>query len=366
MLKAGISKSKQDHFEAAGGPVVGTPRWKTSSSKTTSSALDTTMQVNTPENISFHYQLAGPFRRLFAYFLDIAISLGAYAILCTVIGLCFFLLGVLAEYIGASAVLEAVQGIFSGLTAIGWFFIYWFYGAYMETQFNGQTLGKRITKMRVITIHGHAIDGAQATLRNFFRLLDVMPMVSIGALFMIEPTDSEIDQLLYFPFIPTCIFGLIVMTINRKYQRIGDLVANTVVVNEEQNRMPSLAAFSDPRVPQLADLIPTSFIVPASMAQAIAQYVEQRRLLLPQRASEIASHLARPLLEKFNIPADTDHDLFVCALYHKTFSTAQLDSDQTDALSGQQQLNQAEPEPIQIEQSEKEIQMTPDEFRINT
>ena len=378
MLKAGVSNSKQDNFESTGGPIVGTTRWKTSTSKKASSVLDTTMRVTTPENISFQYQLAGPFRRIFAYFLDLGIALGVYAVICTLISFLFAALAIPATYIGASALLEALVGILSGLTAIGWFIIYWFYGAYMETQYNGQTLGKRITKMRVITIHGHAIDGVQATLRNFFRLLDLMPLVSVGALFMIEPTDTEMDKVLYLPLIPTCLFGLIVMTINRRYQRVGDLVANTVVVNEEQNRLPSLASFADQRVPQLAELIPTSFVVPATMAKTIAQYVDQRRFLLPQRASEIASHLAIPLLEKFDIPPDTDHDLFVCALYHKTFSSVQLDSDQAVPLPGQSLQGRNENPNVsneanvpdkfseQIGETGKEPQMDPDEFRINT
>ena len=39
-------------------------------------ALDTTIAVVTPENIAFNYQLAGPFRRLPAYLIDIAIRWG--------------------------------------------------------------------------------------------------------------------------------------------------------------------------------------------------------------------------------------------------------------------------------------------------
>ena len=35
-------------------------------------ALDTTIGVVTPENIAFQYQLAGPFRRLPAYAIDLA------------------------------------------------------------------------------------------------------------------------------------------------------------------------------------------------------------------------------------------------------------------------------------------------------
>ena len=380
MFKAGVSNSKQDNLEASGGPVVGTTRWKASAAKRSSAVLDTTMQVTTPENISFHYQLAGPFRRIFAYFLDILISLGAYAVFTLFMNICFALLAIPFSYIGGVEVLQAVQGIITGLGAVIWFIIYWFYGAYMEAQFNGQTFGKRITKMRVITTDGHAIDGVQATLRNFFRLLDLMPMVSIGALFLIEPSDTPFDKILYVPFIPTCLFGLIVMTVNRKFRRVGDLVSNTVVVSEEMNRQPSLATFVDQRVPQLAELIPTSFVVPATMAKTIAQYVDQRKFLLPQRASEIASHLARPLLEKFGIPADTDHDLFLCALYHKTFSSAQLDADQAVPMPKQAgreggnslvgpapQAGQSSPVPGQGEQEKKsEFQMDPKDFRINT
>lgn len=36
-------------------------------------ALDTTIAVVTPENIAFDYQLAGPFRRLPAYLIDVAV-----------------------------------------------------------------------------------------------------------------------------------------------------------------------------------------------------------------------------------------------------------------------------------------------------
>lgn len=382
MLKSGVSNSKQDGVSAPSGPVVGTSRWKTSLPQKSSQVLDTTMQVTTPENISFHYQLAGPFRRILAYFLDIVITLVAYSLICVTIYFCLAIAAIPFAYFGAEEVITVITQILGGLQRIGWFLLYWFYGAYMEAQYNGQTLGKRITKMRVIATDGHAIDGVQATLRNFFRLLDVMPLVSIGALFMIEPTDTSLDAVLYHPLIPTCLFGLIVMTLNRKYQRVGDLVGNTVVVNEDITRPPDLASFMDERVAQLAGLIPASFVVPATMAKAIAEYVDRRKFLPFQRASEIASHLAVPLLEKFGIPPDTDHDLFLCALYHKTFSSVQFEADQAVSTPGQS-IGQDQPEPQsgtiefgqpaaqpasisnQSDKNDKGFQMAPNDFRIN-
>ena len=120
------------------------------------------------------------------------------------------------------------------------------------------------------------------------------------------------------------------MTISSKFQRVGDLVAGTVVISETLRPQPHLVSFTDDRVEGLAELIPNSFVIPPSMARAIAEYCDQRRFLPFQRASEIAGHLARPLIEKFGLLPDTDHDLFICALYYKMFANFQ-NGDETEA-----------------------------------
>jgi uncharacterized RDD family membrane protein YckC len=312
MLTAGKSNSTAEN----GIPGKGTARWRSPISKRENRMLDTTMRVTTPENISFNYQITGPFRRVFAYGLDILISLGAYfGMVLAIYLLMAFAILPLAALAGGSTLVEAIMGALGGLIAVGYFIVYWFYGAYMETYFNGQTLGKRILKMRVISTDGSAIDGVQATLRNFFRLLDIMPLVPFTALLELDtPAPGGL---------PTCLFGLVIMTLSRRFQRLGDLVADTVVVTEEKKRHPNLATFLDERVPQLAELIPTSFVVSGSLARVIADYVDQRKFLPFQRASETAGYVAAPLIEKFGLRPDTDHDLFLCALYYKTFASAE-------------------------------------------
>ncbi len=282
--------------------------------------LDTILRVTTPENISFQYQIAGPFRRSLAYLLDIIVSIFGFILLAIAINLLFAWVFIpLAAAMGLGSFAEAFMGVLSGLSLVSYFVVYWFYGAWMETYFNGQTLGKRWTRMRVLSTNGHSIDGVQATLRNFFRLLDIAPVVSFTALLQLEePVGGGI---------PTCLFGLIMMTISKKYQRVGDLVAGTIVVHESTRREPDLAVFTDARVPGLAGLIPPGFSPTPSMATAIADYVDQRRYLPYPRAAEIAGHLAGPLLKKFDLLPDTDHDLFICALYHKTFIASQASDD---------------------------------------
>ena len=278
--------------------------------------MDNVLRVTTPENIAFEYRLAGPFRRIFAYLLDLLVSLGGYwGVILILYLLVIWALLPLAIALGLEGPLETFLGIVAGLLTIGYFVVYWFYGAYAETYFNGRTVGKAVARMRVITVDGHAIDGVQATLRNFFRLLDIMPFVPLASLF----DSSEIPPQIV---LPTCLFGLVIMALNRRYQRLGDLVANTVVITEERQRRPDLEQFEDPRVPALAELIPDSLVVPPSLARAVADYAENRHALNTQRSREIASYVSRPLLSIIGLPADTDPDLLLCALYRKIFLSA--------------------------------------------
>ena len=57
-------------------------------------ALDTTIGVVTPENIAFEYQLAGPFRRLPAYVIDLMVRW----VVIIVLGVTAYLIGALIDY----------------------------------------------------------------------------------------------------------------------------------------------------------------------------------------------------------------------------------------------------------------------------
>lgn len=300
--------------------------------------LDNTMRVTTPENISFEYRVAGPFQRSMAYLLDVLLTVSGFAALAAIMFLLMtFAILPLANRIGLGSFAETIAGVLVGLMLILYFLVYWFYGAYMETMFNGQTLGKRFTGLRVLSVNGHAIDGVQATLRNFFRLLDVWPVISIGLLFDFRDADPEFENVARNVSIPTFLIGLVVMSFNRKFQRIGDLVADTVVVREAKISSPNLVSFADPRVPMLAELIP-NFVPSNNFAKAIASYADLRHKVNAQRADYIASHVAKPLLEKFGMASDTNYDLFLCALYYKFFASSRSIDDQVYGPSSISQI----------------------------
>ena len=273
---------------------------------------DTMLLVETPEKISFQYQLVGPFRRLVAYGLDLLFSLVGYTIVVILFSIVFSIIGAYTQGTIIGSVISAIGQVAVAIVLIGYFLVYWFYGALMETWYNGQTLGKMITKHRVLSQNGHAIDAVQALLRNFFRLLDLFPFITFP-LVSLSGGDS-------IPaIIPTGLFGLVTMALSGRFQRLGDLVAGTIVVVDERKWVPELASFTDPRVEQLADELPSDFSPAQSMLRALADYVDRRRYLSPETNQDMAKGLAVQMLERFGLPMNTDYDLLLCAMYYNAF-----------------------------------------------
>ena len=69
----------------------------------------------------------------------------------------------------------------------------------------------------------------------------------------------------------------------------------------------------------LAEQIPVNFQAPRSLAHALSMYVGRRGRFSPARRYELAAVLAEPMIERLRLPADTNPDLLLCALYYRTF-----------------------------------------------
>lgn len=266
---------------------------------TNSRALDTTIGVVTPENIAFDYQLAGPFRRLPAYLIDFLVR-GAVIVLTVV----FFLL-----FIGLLDLGELSAFVVAGLM-IGYFLLSWFYGAVLETFWNGRTIGKWMCGIRVIDVDGCPISGKRAVIRNLLRVADLAPP---GALSLFS---ADLPPML---MIPTGMVGLLCMILTRRMQRLGDIAAGTMVIIDEKSWRIPVTEIEDPRAPALASYIPRDYVVSRRMAKTLAVYAERRHYLTPPRRKEIARHLTKPLIERFEFRPDVDADLLMVALYHRTF-----------------------------------------------
>ncbi|WP_425614549.1 RDD family protein [Anatilimnocola sp. NA78] len=275
--------------------------------------IDSIIRVVTPENIAFEYRLAGPFRRLPALLVD-------WAIMAT--GMIIFGIILMLTLTTIS------MGLSVAIIIIVSFLVQWFYTGLFEVYMNGQTPGKRLTGLRVLTTEGQPINGMQSIMRNLFRGADL------------------------FPGMP--LIGVVVMTLNDRSQRLGDLVAGTIVVVEQNSWLTGVAKLEDHRAIQLAGYLPPNFVVSRQLARALATYVERRRFFSPLRRREVAKHLGEPLLQQFGLPADTSYDLLLCSLYYRTFIADRHQDEQrlaeakAAALQNNPFQNVGNPFPVQV------------------
>ena len=249
--------------------------------------LDTRIEIVTPENIAFQYRVAGPFRRLPAYLIDLAIRWAIALVALFVFGFVF----------GAAGLGGVGIGVWLTLA----FVLTWFYGGVFETLWNGQTPGKRAMRIRVLSVDGQAVNALQATLRNVLRTVDSQP----GMFYLL---------------------GLGAATMNDRFQRLGDLACGTMVVIEERQWIGGVTRIDDPEAIQLAAQLPVGFQPDRSLARALATYVGRRKTFHPTRRDQIARHLGVPLREKLDLPPETNLDQLLSALYHRTFITDREES----------------------------------------
>jgi uncharacterized RDD family membrane protein YckC len=242
--------------------------------------LDCVVRLVTPERIIVVHPLAGPFRRFAAYMID----LGVLVLLVVILILVAVVLAVFSA--GSASVM--------GPILVAFFFLSWGYGAFCEGVFNGRTLGKLCMGIRVVSQQGIPISGAQAVLRNL-----------VGAV------DGP------FPFLFQV--GLASMTLSRRFQRLGDLAAGTMVVREERRSRRGFVRIKEPEVDAILPWLPSRIAARSDLARALSDYAVLRGRFGPLSRAELAEPLAKALRARFQLSPQTQADAVLCAVYHRVF-----------------------------------------------
>jgi len=196
-----------------------------------------TLQIRTPDGIVFSLLLAGPVTRFLAAAIDLACLMAASSLLGS-----------------ALAPLQLVRSdVARAVMILAFFIIQIGYGIVAEWLWRGQTIGKRLLRLRVMDVQGLRLHPSQIVIRNLLRFLDSLPVFYLlGGLF--------------------CLF-------TRKAQRLGDLAANTIVV-----RIPRVEE------PDLDQLLPGKF---NSLLEHRHLASRLRQRVLPQEASLALQALVR-------------------------------------------------------------------------
>ncbi len=234
--------------------------------------LDTDVAIETPEHIVLRYRLAGPARRLVAYLIDLLIC---YATLSAVA------IAVLLASAGATGVAGAAQEAFGagvGLLLLLLFAIQWVYFAALEA-WRGRTPGKAALGMRVVTTAGRPIGVRASVLRNVLRAADALPLAySAGCL---------------------SIAALVSMSVTKRFQRLGDLVAETMVVIPERARSTIPVLLSPPAQPSEQAALSNDARLDPDERQAIEMFLRRKDQLGRARELELAEMIAPMLGERF-------------------------------------------------------------------
>jgi uncharacterized RDD family membrane protein YckC len=147
-----------------------------------------TLVITTPEGITFSHLLAGPVTRFAAWGIDL---------------LCIFAVGSVFN-IGLGLLNLISLDLAMALQTLLYFILTIGYGMVAEWFWRGQTLGKKLLRLRVVDAQGLRLEFSQIAIRNLLRFVDALPMFYL--------------------------VGGIACLVSRRGQRLGDLAANTVVI----------------------------------------------------------------------------------------------------------------------------------------
>lgn len=214
---------------------------------------DSELVVSTPERVSFDYQVAGLGTRAIAQVLDLLIVTGLLVAL-------IFAASAAGAFLNSGVAFDLIEILGSFVIVFGYFWA-------SEAMWSGQTLGKKAFRLRAVGDRGEPLTFAQAGIRNVVRIVDFLPY-GYGV-------------------------GLVVMFINGKGKRLGDLAAGTLVVKDSDhvwlwqlpgarpsdirpNAPPPSPPGYPPYPPPPPPLVPAAAPAPAYAPASNAEYVLRR------------------------------------------------------------------------------------------
>ena len=239
---------------------------------------DPELRFETPERVALSLEVAGLGARAFAYLVDV---------------LLVFLLWVVALvlYSVSGDLLREVQALsLAGqLLAVGAVLLSgWGWDVAWEVLGAGRTPGKRALGLRVVRADGAPVGPAESLVRNLLRAIEV--------------------PLGYAP-------GVLAVALTPRRQRLGALVAGTLVVRERRydlSRYAAAGAAPDPRWAFLRGR--ATALLSARDFERLADFLARRPALEPDARARVSSRLAAALAARAGAAPPEDPEAFLEAL----------------------------------------------------
>lgn len=177
------------------------------------------LQINTTQNVNIHFQLANLGQRVLAFALDNILKIAYWYLAFYILDLGRVLSGVNSDYWSRMAISVII------LSPV------LLYSLVSELLMNGQTIGKKALRIRVINVDGFKPSTADYVIRWFLRIVDFnIFFIVVIYIFSLNLSDEWYFALAALAFFGGKFVGFISVIITDKSQRIGDISANTVVI----------------------------------------------------------------------------------------------------------------------------------------
>ncbi len=247
--------------------------------------MDDRYTIDTPENIEFAYDIAGIGSRFLAAIIDTLLIGMAQVVIFLLIGLTISTLDLRSNATGS---------VVLALGTLLAFVILWGYYIAFELLWNGQSPGKRAIGLRVVREGGRPITFLGSAIRNLIRIADFLP-----AFYGI---------------------GVVVMFIDRRARRLGDLAGGTLVVKERQGvTLESLVRGSVPAPPPNAGPLPEPTMPGIELVNEqdytlIQEFLRRRGELGRDARLRLGAQLAGGLKSRMGLPLGGDAESFLQAV----------------------------------------------------
>lgn len=236
------------------------------------SAAGEKLIIETPEQTSIEFPLAGIGSRFLAVLIDSLIQGASFMVL----GLLFVGLGYSVGMSDLGRVSPRVGLWIFAIMVLVYFVLMYGYYILFESIWNGQTPGKRITHIRVIKDSGQPITAVDSFARNLLRLVDQLP-VAYG-------------------------IGVLSAWISPQSKRLGDYVAGTVVVHEKPFETVA-PQWNAPAPGAVMHRYGANRLTPEEIA-LVEAFLGRRAALDPGVRYDTASGIVRRIEPKLTMPAD--------------------------------------------------------------
>ena len=156
------------------------------------------LSINTTQNVTINFTAASIGHRLLAFGVDLLIIIAYLISIYT-----------LLAYTGFSQLVSGLDGWSQMAVQSIIFLPVMFYSLIFETFFEGQSLGKKLVRIKVVKIEGYQASFGDYLIRWLFRMIDIV--ISSG------------------------VIGFVSIIMNKKAQRLGDMAAGTSVITLRNN-----------------------------------------------------------------------------------------------------------------------------------